>query len=112
MDPERMNVLFRKLPVREAEDMIGRALEELAVRLSQADVLWRQRDHQGLRKSVRSMIGIADQVGLISVAQVAEGVIHSLDVADAVATAAAVARLQRVGDTSLGAVWDLHDLSL
>lgn len=112
MDGDRLGILFSKLNRQDAEDMIGRAVEELAVRLSQCEVLWRHRDVAALRKSVRSLIAIADQIGMCALARCAEHVITCLDMDDRTAIAATLARLVRVGDASLNAMWDLQDMSV
>jgi len=96
----------------DADDVVGRAAEELALRLSHCETQWRQKDAQGFRKSARSLVAIADQIGMLKLARVAGDVTACIDRDDAVATAATLARLLRVGETSLSAVWDLQDVTL
>ena len=112
LDPERLGTLYRQLGAKAAEDMICRAVEDLAVRLSQSEGQWHRQDWTGLRKGVRSLAAIADQVGMSALSRVAGDVISAIDANDAVATAATLARLLRVGERSLTAVWDLQDLSI
>nr|WP_157021866.1 hypothetical protein [Zongyanglinia huanghaiensis] len=95
-----------------AEDVICRAIEELAVRLSHCERLWRQNDMPNLRKSARSLIAIADQIGMSAMAGIARDVTCVIDDEDHAATAATLFRLLRVGERSLTAVWDQQDLSV
>lgn len=87
-------------------------MEELALRLSHSERLYQQDDMAGLRKSTQSLIAIADQIGMRKLARVAGDVTSVVDDKDFVAIAATLARLMRVGEASLTAVWDLQDLSL
>jgi len=104
--------LYRQLGDAGAEDVICRAIEELAVRLSHCERLWREQDWLGLRKSARSLIAISDQIGMSALARVAQDVTDTIDAVDHVATSATLFRLIRVGERSLTAVWDLQDLSV
>ena len=112
LDPDRLGALYRQLGATAAEDVVCRAVEDLALRLSQTEEHWHRQDWAGLRKGVRSVIAIADQVGMTALARVAGDVTRAIDRNDAVATAATLARLLRVGERSLTAVWDLRDLSI
>jgi hypothetical protein len=65
-----------------------------------------------LRKSVKSLIAIAEQIGMCKLARVAGDVGTAVDQADMVAVAATLSRLMRVGEASLTAVWDLQDMTI
>ncbi len=112
LDPERLNGLCRQLGDSNALDVLCRTVEELAVRLSNCERHWRQRDWTGLRKCARSLIAISEQVGMTALARVAGDVAQTVDTGDAVATGATLARLIRVGERSLTAIWDQQDLSV
>jgi len=112
LDPDRLNNLYRQLGEAGAEDVVCRAIEELAVRLAHCERLWRQQDHTGLRKCTRSLIAISDQIGMIALARVAGDVTCAIDNGDTTATGATLFRLLRIGERSLTAVWDLQDLSV
>lgn len=112
LDPDRLSGLYRQLGDKNALDVLCRTVEELAVRLSNCERFWRQRDWPGLRKCARSLVAISEQVGMIALARVAGDVAHSVDADDAVATGATLGRLIRVGERSLTAVWDQQDLSV
>ncbi|WP_170405685.1 hypothetical protein [Ruegeria arenilitoris] len=112
LDPDRLNGLYRQLGDTNAVDVLCRTVEELAVRLSNCERLWRQRDWAGLRKCTKSLVAISEQVGMTALARVAGDVARTVDAGDAVATGATLSRLIRVGERSLTAVWDQQDLSI
>jgi hypothetical protein len=112
LDPDRLGSLYRQLGETGAENVICRAIEELAVRLAHCARLWRSRDLDALRKCARSLVAISEQIGMTVLARVATDVTRCVDAGDAAATGATLSRLIRVGERSLTAVWDLQDLSL
>lgn len=112
LDPERLGSLYRQLGEVGAEDVVCRAIEELAVRLAHCERLWRQQDSEALRKCTRSLIAISDQIGMTALARVAGDVTCAIDLGDGAAVGATLFRLLRIGERSLMAVWDLQDLSV
>lgn len=112
LDPERLNELYCQLGEAAAEDVICRAIEELAVRLTYCNRLWQLNEQEELRKSARSLIAIAEQIGMTTLARVAGDVTQAIDADDTIAEAAILSRLIRIGERSLTAVWDLQDLSV
>ncbi len=112
LDSDRLNALYRQLGDKNALDVLCRTVEELAVRLSNCERLWRHRDWDGLRKCARSLVAIAEQIGMTALARVAGDVAQNVDAGDAVATGATLSRLIRVGENSLTVIWDQQDLSV
>lgn len=112
LDQVRLGTLYAQLGEAGAGNVISRAMEELAVRLAQCDTLWRARNLVQLRKHARSLIAIADQIGMHRLAQVAGDVTACLDNEDEVAVAATLSRMLRTGERSLSAIWAMEDLSL
>ncbi|NVO55997.1 hypothetical protein HW561_09365 [Rhodobacteraceae bacterium B1Z28] len=112
LDSDRLNGLYRQLGNKNALDVLCRTVEELAVRLSNCQRYWRQRDWDDLRKCARSLVAISEQIGMTVLARVAGDVALAVDAGDAVATGATLGRLIRVGERSLTAVWDQQDLSV
>lgn len=112
LDPERLSALYQQMGDANAEDVVCRAVEELAVRMARCEKRWRVGDWPGLRKDVRSLVAIADQIGMTRLSRVALDVTTAIDNNDAVAAAATLTRLLRVGERSLTAVWDLQDMSI
>ncbi|WP_432686211.1 hypothetical protein [Roseovarius tibetensis] len=111
LDPHRLDVLFDQLGETGAEDIVCRALEELAARLGHADRCYRDRRLDEMRKSSRSLVAIADQIGMSLLARVAGDVTASIDAGDSNALAATFARLLRIGERSLCEICDVGDAS-
>ena len=112
LDPEKLTELYSQLGETSAEDVVCRAIEELAVRLTHCERLWRQNDIENLRKSARSLIAISEQIGMTAMAGIARDVTGAIDADDSPAVAATLFRLIRVGESSLTAVWEQHDLTV
>ncbi len=112
LDPDRLDALYSQLGPSAAEDVVCRAMEELAVRLSHIERLFRQKSWEEMRKNTRALVAIAEQIGMIGLARVGSHVMHCIDDADLTALAATLSRLARLGEQSLTAIWDLQDLSI
>lgn len=112
LDQGRLEQLYLQLGEAGAEDVVCRALEELAVRLSHTERCFRHEQVEDMRKSARSLIAIAEQIGMSKLARVARDVTQSIDLHDRVAIAATLARLLRIGETSLHEIWDVRDYSV
>jgi len=112
LDQARLDMLFSQLGDAGAQNVMCRAMEELAVRLSQCDTLWRAQNKMQLRKHARSLIAIADQIGMATLARTAGDVTDCIDIRDDVALAATLSRMLRIGERSWAAVWSMENLSL
>jgi len=112
LDSGQLEQLYLQLGEAGAEDVVCRALEELAVRLSHTERCYREERLVDMRKSARSLIAIAEQIGMGKLAQVARDVTLCVDRDDRVAIAATLSRLLRIGEASLHKIWDLQDYSV
>lgn len=112
VDQDRLAALYAELGDAGAEDVVCRAMEELALRLSHCSRLHAATNMSDLRKCARSLIAIGDQIGMHALTRVAADVINAVDVGDGPATAATLARLLRIGEQSLTAIWDLQDITI
>ena len=112
VDHDKLGTLYAQLGNSSAEDVVCRAMEELALRMSHCEQLYRAGSFEDLRKHARSLVAIADQIGMLALARVAGDVTHSIDSGDRNALAATLARLIRIGEGSLTAVWDLQDITI
>lgn len=112
MDATQIEALCTDLGAYAAEDVVCRAMEDLGQRLllvqEQADTGPRE----DLHRSLKALGAIADQIGMCGLSQVARDVRTCIEDDDPVAEAATLARLARVGERSLSALWDLQDLSV
>ncbi|MEM6303695.1 MAG: hypothetical protein AAF744_03185 [Pseudomonadota bacterium] len=109
LDQERLGALYRQLGTPGAEDVVCRAMEELALRMSHTERLYSEGDWPALRKNTRSLIAIADQIGMMMLSKVAGDVTECIDAGDPVAVAATLTRLMRIGERSLTAIWDVGE---
>ncbi|MBW4706605.1 hypothetical protein KX928_02285 [Roseobacter sp. YSTF-M11] len=112
VDQDRLGALYSELGEAAAEDVVCRAMEELALRLSHCSRLHSACNHDELRKCARSLIAIAEQIGMHVLSRVAADVIDAIDALDGPAVAATLARLIRIGEQSLTAIWDLQDITI
>ncbi|MCM2562565.1 hypothetical protein M8756_10440 [Lutimaribacter sp. EGI FJ00015] len=112
LDQGRLCELYDRLGPSGAEDVVCRAMEELAARLSQIDRDYGAGRWIELRKGARALAAIADQMGMATLARVGRDVTACVDLGDRVALAAVLARLFRSGEGSLTAVWDMQGLSV
>ncbi|MDQ2089634.1 hypothetical protein [Marimonas arenosa] len=112
LDAEKLEALYRQLGDVSAEDIVCRAMEELAVKLAQVERHYREGRAGEMRKTARMIVAIAEQIGMQMLARVAGDAVRCLDHRDEIALAAVLARLIRTGERSLTEVWELQDLSI
>lgn len=112
LDTEKLGVLYADLGTTAAENVVCRAIEALAQRLSTIEYCFYNGDRDGLVKSTKSVVGIADQVGMNALSRVASNVVDCHNSGDDPAFAATLSRLIRLGDRSLSAVWEMQDVNV
>jgi len=112
VDQDRLGALYSEMDPATAEDVVCRAMEELALRMGHCDRLYRKGELDALRKSAKSLVGIADQIGMEVLARVAKDVVACAEARDHVALSATLSRLLRTGEGSLTAIWDLQDITI
>lgn len=112
LNADKLEELFVQLGDAGAEDVVCRAMEEIALKLAQSDRLRSAGRMDELRKTVRSLGAIADQIGMAVLAKVAHDVVRCVDSGDMIALAAVHQRLIRAGENSLTEIWQLQDLSI
>ncbi|MEL6550942.1 MAG: hypothetical protein AAFQ54_11935 [Pseudomonadota bacterium] len=94
-----------------AEGVLNRAMEEMANRLSLIERCYYHDDLAALWKAAKGLVGIAEQIGVFSLARAAAAVADCAGRSDPTALAATMHRLIRLGDRSLTAVWDMPEIS-
>lgn len=112
LDADKLEAIYRQLGDAGAEDIVCRAMEELAVRLAQTERFYREGRRAEMGKSARSIVAIAEQIGMQMLACVAGHTKLCIDDGDEIALAAVLARLIRTGERSLSEIWELQDLSI
>ncbi len=109
-DPECLETLCRKIGEVRAEAEVALALHRISEGLPKLPGLLNRDEHAFLRE-VDQVARDAEMIGMSTLARVAQSVLDNFKLADHVALAATLARLERVGERSIHAVWDLEDLS-
>ncbi|MEM1064331.1 MAG: hypothetical protein AAF771_05565 [Pseudomonadota bacterium] len=107
-DSRRVAALVSEFGQAGAERLVGRALEELAVKLNRVERAHRTGDSCRLENAARELALIAGQVGLVSLSEVAHHVMVCSGQSDLTAQDAVTARLIRLGERSLMSAWELH----
>ncbi|MDP3959969.1 MAG: hypothetical protein Q8Q26_07900 [Pseudorhodobacter sp.] len=110
-DAEPVAVMYRDLGTAQAEQVVTRALGELALTMSGLAHQVRAHDLADLARQLRRLQRMAEQLGMISLGLVAGDVRRCLEGGDVTAFAAVWARLMRVAERSLAPDKNLLDQS-
>lgn len=108
-DAEPVALMYRSMGTKAAEEVVSRALSELALTMAGLAGLVRVRDLSDLDRQLRRLQRMAEQLGLVSLGQVACDARQCHGDGDDVAFAAVWARLMRVAETSLATEKGLLD---
>lgn len=111
LNHDRLIDLYIQLGEASADQVICRAMEELAVRLAHSERFYRKGNRAEMRKCTRSMRAIGEQIGMEKLSRIAEDVAICIDDGDEVALAATLSRLIRTGEQSLSEIWNIQGLS-
>ncbi len=111
LDKRRLAEIVARLGPRGADDLISRAMEELAVHLARAHKGYMRGHLCELESAAGRVNELAMRMGMPELARVARDVRGLCRRSDGAALAATVARLGRLGEISLMEIWDIQDLS-
>jgi hypothetical protein len=95
-----------------AEALVAAAMEELAVWMSRSEKLRRAGNRDELARLARQAAAVGGKLGMPQLARVGQEVADLAPRADEATLAAVAARMARLGEGSLVAVWDLQGASL
>lgn len=109
LDRDQLDVLYRQLGPVGADKVVQHALEELSTLLEALPDSYRKGRFDDLTAGARALAAVAQQVGMTKLARVSRDLADLSSGRDAPALGAVVARLERIGDRSLVAVWDMSD---
>lgn len=110
-DVETVANIYRNLGAPTAEQVVTRALAELALTMAGIVEKVQAQDLRDVARQLARMRRLADDVGLVSLAKVAGDVQTCLERADGTAFSAVWARLLRVAERSLSPDHGMADLS-
>lgn len=105
-------LMYRNMGTAAAEEVVTRALTELALTMTGLAARVRAGDIADMARQLRRLQRMADQLGMVSLGLVAQDVRQCLDQGDRIAFAAVWARLMRVAERSLAADRGLADQSV
>lgn len=108
LDAARLGALVAELGEGPAENVVTRAMEEMATQLADMERHYREGDTRVICRSARYLSRLASEVGMTTLARVAADVNTCACRGDMVAFAATWARLLRIADRSLSEIWDLQ----
>ncbi len=109
-DPTALNALFAKKGVVEAEEVVCRVLEDIAMRLDMLQQGRSQSQFDRMFKPARRIGLVAGQIGLTEVAAAAGHVVTCLEQMDGIALEATLARLERGFDVAVSEIWNYREL--
>lgn len=110
LNMEKLDRMCTQLGYDGAELEISHAMEDLAVLLQQAGRCWRTKEYVTLKQVAEQTQNVANRIGMIGLECVAADVVDLSQSDDMNALAATVARMRRLGELSLLAIWDRADL--
>jgi hypothetical protein len=108
MDPVPLKALFAALPDHEAEDIVCRALEDIASRLNALQAARCVGAFANIATPAKRVAAVADQIGLTEISLVAGHTAKASAMECGVALGATMARLERVFDAAVNQIWDFR----
>lgn len=110
-NPDKLEALCRQVGEVRAEAEVALALDRITAVLSRLPGQEAPHDPVDGARDLLALSLDAEMIGMATLARVARNVIDALQSGNPVTVAATFARLDRVGDRSIHAVWDLEDVS-
>lgn len=112
LDAEPIATIYRDLGTNAAEQVVTRALGELALTMAGLAQQVKARDLADLQRQLRRLQRMSEHLGMVSLGQVATEVRNCLDKGDSTAFAAVWARLIRIAERSLSTDAEVLDKSI
>ena len=112
LDQDQLEMLVLQMGPQGADQLVNHAMEELAVLMARLERHHGDGALEEVASGVSALIDIAQKVGMTALARVGRDVLSLLNSHDGAAYCATLARLVRIGESSLVAVWDLQDMRI
>ena len=110
-NPGQLEKLCERLGELRAEAEVAHALDRISALLDEVGRISASGDHLHLEEVLAALVRDAQMIGMATLARVGRDVLDCIDSGDRIALSATLARLMRVGDRSIHAIWDLEDVS-
>ena len=111
-DAEPIAAIYRNLGVQAAEQVVARALAELSGVANEVVTQVRLQDQAALPRTLRRLQRLSENIGLVSLGNIAHDAAICLSDDDGIAFAAVFARLQRVMERTFSPQDQVADLSV
>jgi hypothetical protein len=108
LDAARLVALVTQYGDGAAAGVVTRAMEDMADCLAEMEAHYREGETRVICRNARRLSALAADVGMTTLARVAADVNTCAGRGDMVAFGATWARLQRIADRSLSAIWDIQ----
>jgi hypothetical protein len=112
LDRDQLHALYVQFGPVQADRNLNQSLEDLALWLARLQRAQKSRRYADIQQGASDLKRLAQRLGMTTLARVARDVAEQSTTHDAVSLSATLARLTRVGERSLIAVWDLQDMSI
>lgn len=112
LDRDQLHALYVQFGPVQADRNLNQSLEDLALWLARLQRAQKSGRHADIHQGASDLKRLAQRLGMTTLARVARDVAEQSTTQDAVSLSATLARLTRVGERSLIAVWDLQDMSI
>ncbi len=112
LDAEPIVAIYRDLGTTAAEQVVTRALSEVALTLAGIAEQVRQHDMADLQRHLRRLQRMAEHLGMVSLGTISTELRLCIERGDATAFAAVWARMMRIAERSLATDKDLLDRKL
>lgn len=112
IDAPRLETLFRQMGDRAAEGFVMDSIEDISDRLAEIELANRNGVLQEVVQKAERVVSLCTEIGLVSLARVADDLGAAAVRGDVIAYRAVWERLVRIGDRSLAQVWEMPGLSL
>ena len=112
LDAEPIVAIYRDLGTTAAEQVVTRALSEVALTLAGIAEQVRQHDMADLQRNLRRLQRMAEHLGMVSLGTISAELRLCIERGDATAFAAVWARMMRIAERSLATDKDLLDRKL
>lgn len=110
LDVDVLEALYEELGDRAADEVVCRAMEQIAMQLAQVETHYRAGKYAELCAPVRAMAAAAKTIGMEELARIGSAVVDCASRRDMIALAAVVQRMMRTGESGLTEIWQAQGM--